>query len=111
MKSNLLFIVVDSLRQDKCLGNKKTSSTPNLDSFIKNGIFFEQAISPSPITVPSLSSIFTGLYPFESTNLEKDIFTLNDHIPTFIEIFEQNGYSTHAIIPEALNFTNIPKNW
>tara|TARA_Y100000590_G_C15647612_1_gene987493 strand:+ start:55 stop:1479 length:1425 start_codon:yes stop_codon:yes gene_type:complete len=111
MKSNLLLIVVDSLRQDKCLGSKKTSSTPNLDSFIKNGIFFEQAISPSPITIPSLSSIFTGLYPFESTNLEKDIFTLNNHIPTFIETFEKNGYSTHAIIPEALNYTNISKKF
>ena len=110
-KPNILFIIIDSLRQDKCLGNNKKSSTPNLDSLIKNGVFFKQAISPSPITIPSLSSIFTGFYPYESTNLEKDIFTLKNSVPTFIEAFEENGYSTHAIIPEALNYTNIPKKF
>ena len=62
-KPNILFLVIDSLRHDKCLGVGKSSKTPNLDSIIENGIFFQQAISPSPITVPSLSSIFTGLYP------------------------------------------------
>ena len=110
-KPNILFLVIDSLRHDKCLGVEKSSKTPNLDSIIENGIFFQQAISPSPITVPSLSSIFTGLYPYECTNLKNDIFTLNERIPTLIELFEKNDYSTHAIIPEALNYTNIPKNF
>ncbi|SVD77993.1 uncharacterized protein METZ01_LOCUS430847, partial [marine metagenome] len=30
MKSNILFLSIDSLRQDKCLGKSKTSVTPNL---------------------------------------------------------------------------------
>ena len=110
-KPNILFIIIDSLRQDKCLGANKKSLTPNLDSLIKNGVFFRQAISPSPITTPSLSSIFTGLYPYESTNLDNDIFTLKNNIPTFIETFEKSGYSTHAVIPEALNYTNIPEKF
>ena len=83
-KQNILFLVIDSLRHDKCLGVGKSSKTPNLDSIIENGIFFQQAISPSPITVPSLSSIFTGLYPYECTNLKNDNFTLIERIPTLI---------------------------
>ena len=70
MKPNLLFLVVDSLRQDKCIGEQKSSVTPNLDKFIKNGTFFNQTVSTASITVPSLSSIFTGLYPFECTILD-----------------------------------------
>ena len=110
-KPNILFIIVDSLRQDKCLGSKKNSFTPNLDKLIENGIFFEQAISPAPITVPSVSSIFTGLYPYETTNLKKDVFTLKKNVPTFIKTLEKYGYSTYAILPEALSYTNIPNDF
>ena len=39
MNPNLLFLVIDSLRQDKCIGKQKSSVTPNLDKFIKNGTF------------------------------------------------------------------------
>ena len=36
MKPNILFIVIDSLRADKCYGNEKTSVTPNIDKLIEN---------------------------------------------------------------------------
>ena len=35
MKPNILFIVIDSLRAEKCNGDKKTSVTTNIDSLIK----------------------------------------------------------------------------
>ena len=76
MKPNLLFLVIDSLRHDKCTGKQKSSVTPNLDKFIQNGTFFNQTISPASITVPSLSSIFTGLYPYECTILDNDLFNI-----------------------------------
>ena len=60
MKPNVLFLVIDSLRQDKCIGKEKSSITPNLDKLIQSGTFFNQTISAAPITIPSLSSIFTG---------------------------------------------------
>ena len=53
LKPNIFFLVIDSLRQDKCLGKSKTSVTPTLDKLIRNGIFFNQNISTAPITVPS----------------------------------------------------------
>ena len=109
MKKNILFLLIDSLRQDQCYGNKKTSITPNLDSLIQNGVFFSQTISPSSITIPSLSSIFSGCYPFESTTLDHELFNMNPNIPSFIKDLHDSGYHTSALIPEAINHTNIPK--
>ena len=109
LKSNIFFLVIDSLRQDKCLGKSKTSVTPTLDKLNRNGIFFNQNISTAPITVPSLSSIFTGLYPFECTTIDNNIFNLNPNLPTFSDDLINSGYQTHAIIPEALKHTNISK--
>lgn len=109
MKPNILFLLIDSLRQDKCYGSKKTSITPNLDSLINEGVFFTQAISPSSITIPSLSTIFSGLYPYECTTLDHDLFNMNSNIHTFIEDLSDSGYHTSVIIPESINHTNIVK--
>ena len=109
LKPNIFFLVIDSLRQDKCLGKSKTSVTPTLDKLIQNGTFFNQNISTAPITVPSLSSIFTGLYPFECTTIDNNIFNLNPNLPTFSDDLINSGYQTYAIIPEALKHTNISK--
>ena len=115
MKSNILFLSIDSLRQDKCLGKSKTSVTPNLDKLIQNGTFFNQIISTAQITVPSLSSIFTGLYPFECTTVDSirghkgNLFNLNQNLPTFFDDIIKSGYNTYAIIPEVLKYTNISK--
>ena len=37
MNSNILFIVVDGLRNDKVYGVNKTSLTPNLDLLLSKG--------------------------------------------------------------------------
>ena len=115
MKSNIFFLSIDSLRQDKCLGKSKTSVTPNLDKLIQNGTFFNQIISTAPITVPSLSSLFTGLYPFECTTVDdtrghkSNLYDLNQNLPTFSDELIKSGYHTYAIIPEVLKYTNISK--
>ena len=109
MKSNIFFLVIDSLRQDKCLGKSNSSATPNLDKLIQNGTFFNQTISTAPITVPSLSSIFTGLYPFECMTVDNNLYNLNQNLPIFSDDLIKSGYNTYAIIPEALKHTNISK--
>ncbi len=115
MKSNIFFLSIDSLRQDKCLGKSKTSDTPNLDKLIQNGTFFNQIVSTAPVSMPSLSSIFTGLYPFECTTVDDmrgqkgNLFNLNQNLPTFSDDLSKSGYHTYAIIPEALRYTNFSK--
>jgi arylsulfatase A-like enzyme len=109
MKPNILFLLIDSFGSDKCFGNKKTSITPNLDSMIKNGVYFTQAISSAPVTCPSVSSIFTSRYPFECILQDENHFKLNLNIPTFLDVFFENGYNLHAIIPELISYMGLNK--
>ena len=115
MKPNIFCLSIDSLRQDKCLGKSKTSVTPNLDKLIQNGTFFNQIVSTAPVSMPSLSSIFTGLYPFECTTVDDmrgqkgNLFNLNQNLPTFSDDLSKSGYHTYAIIPEVLRYTNFSK--
>ena len=107
MKPNILFIVIDSLRADKCYGDKKTSVTPNIDSLIKNGTYFSQTITHAPGTIPCMSSILTGLYPFESITQNEDIFVINPAAETYIENLEGFGYHTHATVQDSLSHMGL----
>ena len=109
MKPNILFIVIDSFRSDKFYGNNKTSITPNIDSLIKNGTYFSQAISHAPLTVPSFSSIFTGLYPFESVVREKNIIKINPNNITYIENLKDFGYGLYASMPKLFSYLGLEK--
>jgi len=107
MKPNIFFIVIDSLRADKCHGDNKTSITPNLDSLIKNGIYFSQTICSAPQSVPSISSIFTSLYPFETIIQDEIHFKLNPQITTYIKKLIKFGYHAYATIPEILSHMGL----
>jgi len=64
MQPNILFLLLDSLRGDKCYGERKSAITPNIDKLINNGVYFSQAIGSSDYTGPAIQSIFTGRFPF-----------------------------------------------
>ena len=99
MKPNILFILVDSLKSDKCRGDEKTSLTPNIDKLIKNGVYFEQTISSAASTVVAVSSILTGLYPFRTGMGGKTYHKLNQDIPNYIRILKENGYNAYSNAP------------
>ena len=106
---NILFLLIDSFNTEKFYGDKKTSITPNLNKLIESGTFFSQAVTCAPVTLPSISSIFTSRYPFESTTLDNNLFNLNQKLPNFVEELHSNGFGTYAILPEGIMHTNIPK--
>ena len=54
MKPNILFLVLDGLRADRCYGEKKSSITPNIDKLIQNGIYFNQTISSGICSTPAV---------------------------------------------------------
>ena len=64
-KPNILFIVIDSLRNDQCHGNNRTSITPNIDKMISNGSYFSQTISSADGTILALNSVLTGLFQLQ----------------------------------------------
>jgi arylsulfatase A-like enzyme len=100
MKPNILFILIDSLREDKCYGLSKTSQTPNINSLLNKGVYFTQTISSAAATAVAVSSIFTSLYPFKTGMGGETYSTLNSNIPNFVKIFKDAGYNTYATAPE-----------
>ena len=63
-KPNVLFILVDTLRADRlgCYGNLN-GLTPVMDSVAAEGVLFERGIAQAPWTLPSVASLFSGVYP------------------------------------------------
>ena len=101
MKPNILFLLIDSLREDRCHGPKKTSVTPHIDSLIQNGVYFNQTICSAPVTFTALSSLFTGLNASEAVVLKNEVFTINQKRKNYIQHLKEIGYTTYAFVPEA----------
>jgi len=103
LKPNILFFLIDGLREDKCHGNKKTSVTPHIDSLIQNGVYFNQTICSAPVTFPALSSLFTGLNASEAVVLKNEVFTINQKRKNYIQHLKEIGYTTYAFVPETVD--------
>lgn len=60
---NIILLSVDSLRKDhlSCYGYDRLTS-PAIDSFFKNAVFFDRCVTQTSKTLPSYATIFTGAY-------------------------------------------------
>lgn len=92
---NVVLIIFDALRPDhlSCYGyNKQTC--PNIDKLAQEGIIFSNAFCQASITLPSVTSIFTSLYPYS----HRLVYILKDEIPakvdTLAEVLNAYGYDT-----------------
>ena len=103
LKPNILFLLIDGLRADKCHGNKKTSVTPHIDSLIRNGVYFNQTICSAPVTFTALSSLFTGLHASEAITLDNEIFTINQKRKNYIQHLKDISYTTYAFVPKTVD--------
>lgn len=90
---HVLLIVVDTLRADRTTpyGHARDTS-PTLARIAKDGVLFENAVSQSSWTSPSMVSMMTGKY------LAGERLTIPDEAPTIAEAFRRAGYQTAAFI-------------
>ena len=107
MKPNILFIVIDSFNAKNFFGETKTSVTPTIDYLIKNGTYFDKAITVAPTTIPSIASIFTGLYPSQSIKKIGKTLKINDNVENYIKKLKNHGYTAHAIVPKIISLANL----
>lgn len=93
-RPNVLFIVLDATRYDhlSCYGYKKPT-TPNLDQVAAEGALYENCITPASWTLPSLASLFTGLYPRDH-GVKSQHSKLKESFETLAEILAAAGYRT-----------------
>ena len=104
---NIVLIVIDTLRADHlgCYGYFRDTS-PNIDAFAQEAVFFEQAYAPMATTLPSHVSLFTGLYPLEHGTLANvgdggKPFCSRPGARSVTQILQQNGYTTGAFVSSA----------
>lgn len=98
MKHNILLLLIDCLRHDRCLrGSGKHYDTPFIDYLSMKGTNFSQAISVTSFTSPCVTSILTGVYPFRH-GIERQIGKLKPECVTLAEILKKAGYTTCAMV-------------
>jgi arylsulfatase A-like enzyme/Flp pilus assembly protein TadD len=101
--TNVLVITIDTLRPDHlgCYGYKAIH-TPNIDALATDGMRFERAYTPVPVTLPAHTVIFTGTYPIFSGMHDFAGNKLSPNQPTLASVLKQYGYTTGAVIGSAV---------
>ncbi|MGQ9801306.1 MAG: tetratricopeptide repeat protein [Candidatus Saccharicenans sp.] len=96
--ANILLITLDTTRADHlgCYGYKE-ARTPNLDRLAREGIRFARAYCPAPLTLPSHTTILTGLEPFRH-QVRNNGHYLPANIRTVTEILKERGFRTAAFV-------------
>jgi len=104
-KPNFLIIAIDTLRADHlgCYGYDQPTS-PFIDNMAEKSVLYENCYSHAPWTIPSFTSLFSGLDPICSRIVGspwnvpnyKNIH-FNDLALTLPEIMREAGYLTFAI--------------
>jgi choline-sulfatase len=96
---NLLLITLDTTRADR-LGayGWPESATPALDRLARDGVLFERALAPAPLTLPAHASLFTGDYPPRHGVRDNGGFFLGEQDTTLAERLKARGLKTGGFV-------------
>jgi uncharacterized sulfatase len=93
---NVLFIIVEDLKNIMgCYGNPVVK-TPTLDRLAKKGVIFDHAYCQYPVCNPSRTSFLTGLRP-DTTQILDNVVPWSTRVKnhsTLPKLFKDNGYYT-----------------
>lgn len=94
---NVIFVSLDTLRADRLslYGNPRPTS-PQIDQWARaHGVVFENTVAPSPWTLPSHASMFTGLDALRHG--VNHGYALPRSLKVMADLFRRAGYSTAAV--------------
>jgi len=96
---NLLLVTLDTTRADRIHAYGFAGvETPHLDRIAREGVLFEQAVSPAPLTLPAHSSIFTGKLPPAHGVRDNGGFFLDERETTLAERLRSIGFTTGGFV-------------
>ena len=95
-KPNIVFIVIDDLNDfpEGFYGHPQ-AKTPHIKALGNSGVRFKNAYSNNPMCGPSRASLFTGVYPHNSSHFWMKPWLENDvliNTKTIMEKFKESGY-------------------
>jgi len=96
-RPSILLVTLDTTRADAIGPEARGVETPSFDALAARGLRFRQAYAAVPETLPSHSTILTGLYP-AGHQVHENARYLPAAIPTIAERLAQAGYRTSAFV-------------
>ncbi|MCW8983901.1 MAG: sulfatase-like hydrolase/transferase, partial [Thermoanaerobaculales bacterium] len=96
---NVLVITLDTIRADRlgAYGNPHIR-TEFVDGLADRGVLFENCVAPTPLTLPSHTSIFTGTYPVFHGVRDNGNYVVPPALTTMAELLSGAGYRTGAFV-------------
>jgi choline-sulfatase len=96
---SILLVTLDTTRADRIGAyGYGDGQTPHVDRLAREGVLFEQAIAPTPITLPSHVSILTGVGPSEHGVRDNAFFSLSPDALLVSEVLLRRGWRTAAFV-------------
>lgn len=96
---NLIVITLDTMRADRLpVYGFSGFRTPAFDRLARGGLVFERAFAHAPLTLPSHTSLFTGILP-PGTGVRDNVSPpLGDQFTTLAELLRDEGLKTAAFV-------------
>ncbi len=96
--ANVLIISLDTVRADRLGGyGYEAAQTPTIDQFLAESVVFEEALAVRALTEPSLTSMLTGLYPYEHELVANGYQIRNPIPPNLVDTFKAAGYEANIV--------------
>ena len=100
---HVVIITLDTMRADRLPAyGFRGIVTPALDALASEGVIFEQAFAPVPLTLPSHASLFSGLNPYRLGVRDNAGAPLSDDVETLAEIMAARGARTGAFVASSV---------
>ncbi len=98
-RTSVLLVTFDTTRVDAvgCYGGPE-GVTPTIDALAADGLRFERAYTPAPLTLPAHASLLTGLDPDRHGVRSNESYALPATERTLAEILAEEGYRTGAFV-------------
>ena len=95
---NVLLVTVDTLRADALSSYGGPARTPNIDRLAASGARFTFAHAHAVVTLPSHTSILTGLLPYQHGMRDNSGFRVRDDTSTLATRLKTLGFATGAFV-------------
>ena len=96
---SVLLVSIDTLRADRVGAyGDAAARTPHMDAVAREGLLFEAAVSPVPLTLPAHATMLTGLLPPRHGVRGNGSFVLGPEPRTLAEALKKRGLATAAFV-------------
>ncbi len=98
MKPNIVWLTLDSVRQDHTtMGGHERETTPNIQQIADDGVAFSSGFSQARASATSIPSILSGTYPSRHGTYYEDSTAFPDALPLVSELLSEVGYHTVGV--------------